>query len=366
MRRLGKILVEQANEDSDFMKLLALSKGRLSDNEVEFDADYIYGVKDGYLLFWFDEEEEFLEKFGGYDEYEAKDIVWMYYRPQDYEFLDYYSASEDWDEGYVWYSLSSDSKKEVKKLFNLIDMDIDIESNSDENTKEISSQIASVFPKLANTLTDRYYYAKEGAISNGIEKYMNGEFLEDLYRPLKLESWGDTFKKLKMPLSQLMLIYSFSGSLNDSIDDVLDRYMVTRGSKMLPGNPREDYYSYEDGEYFTSEFEKDSSWDIEKTISDLEDDEETLENYKKYGELIKFVNKLIGINKEKVLGKNPDGTYTTLTVKSIESDTGKLNVEFNKKENPNTWASMDFKKGKIKQSTLGNLINNHQLFDIFD
>ena len=55
-----------------------------------------------------------------------------------------------------------------------------------------------------------------------------------------------------------------------------------------------------------------------------------------------------------------------LKVMNVEPDTGKLNVEFRKKENPNTWSSMDFKRGKIKQSTLGNLINNHQLFDIFD
>ena len=366
MKRLGKILVEQANEDSDFMKLLALSKGRLSDNEVEFDADYIYGVKDGYLLFWFDEEEDFLEKFGDFDEYEAKDILWMYYDPHNYEFTDYYSAEEDWEEGYIWYSLSPESKKEIKKLFNLIDMDVDVESGSDETAREMSNLISNVFPALAETLTDRYYYAKEGAISKGIENYMRGEFIEDMYRPLKLESWGDSFKKLKMPLSQLMLIYSFSGSLNDSIDDVLERYMSTRGYNMLPGNPREDYYSYEDGEYFNNEFHKESSWDIEKTVSDLEDDEEMLENYKKYAEIVKFVNKVIGFDKEKNLGKNPDGTYTTLKVKNVEPDTGKLNVEFRKKENPNTWSNMNFKKGKIKQSTLGNLINNHQLFDVFD
>ena len=299
MRRLGKILVEQANEDSDFMKLLALSKGRLSDNEVEFDADYIYGVKDGYLLFWFDEEEDFLEKFGDFEEYDAKDILWMYYDPHNYEFTDYYSAEEDWKEGYVWYSLSSESKKEIKKLFNLIDMDVDVESGSDEAAREISSQISNVFPALAETLTDRYYYAKEGAISNGIENYMRGEFIQDMYTPLKLESWGDSFKKLKMPLSQLMLIYSFSGSLNDSIDDVLERYMSTRGYKMLPGNPREDYYSYEDGEYFNNEFHKESSWDIEKTISDLEDDEEKLENYKSMPKLLSSSIKSLDLIKKR-------------------------------------------------------------------
>ena len=87
MKRLGKILVENVSSDSDFMKLLAISKGKLNPKDVDFDMEDLYKVDKDYVYFWFDEEEDLLTKFFDYDEYEAKDILWMYYRPGDYEFL---------------------------------------------------------------------------------------------------------------------------------------------------------------------------------------------------------------------------------------------------------------------------------------
>ena len=357
MKRLGKILVENVSSDSDFMKLLAISKGKLNPKDVDFDMEDLYKVDKDYVYFWFDEEEDLLTKFFDYDEYEAKDILWMYYRPGDYEFLDSYSIEEDWNEGYVYGSLSEDNKKEIKEVLDKIGVKV----NDEISDSEISKILSDLFPDLATNLQENYWNAREGAIINGIEEYMNNEFFQELYGPLKFEEWGYRFKQIKIPISQLALMYSMVGSVNDSIEDIIETYIAKKVS--TPNNPREDYYSYEDNDYFNETFKRESTWSIERLTDSLDDFDE-LSELSKIGELYEKIKNKYGFDKP-ILVYETDTSKTYLTILNLVPEENKVLVQIDRSRRGAGYVS-ERKKVKIKLSTLESLINNYQLFDVFN
>jgi len=86
LKRLGRILVEEVDSKSDFMKILDVNKKRVDPREVEFeDLKGFYEIDDNYLYFWFDDEEDFFNTLTDYTEEDISDIKWLSYRPYDYD-----------------------------------------------------------------------------------------------------------------------------------------------------------------------------------------------------------------------------------------------------------------------------------------
>ena len=377
MKRLGRILVEEVDSKSDFMKILDVNKKRVDPREVEFeDLKGFYEIDDKYLYFWFDDEEDFFNTLTDYTEEDITDIKWLSYRPYDYEWIDSYSAEEDWKEGYVLSSLDEYNAKLLLEIYEYLDpyhynkAQSEIKTKGDwqwmvDNQEDFANEIKSYLPDLADKLTQHYWYAKDTAISRGIETYMDGEFIEELYKPLKLEytkGLGSRFEKVKIPLSEIMLMYSRVGSANTPLDQLIYEYVNSRYAS-YPNNPREYYYDFEDGEYLKEEFNKESLWTIEKELDKIKEDYEN-GDLEKFRELYQMIEKnykfdqYIPVDKEKGIA---------IKIKLIDRDTLKIKVELSKFRNIETFGGLENRKVvDIKPTTLHSLINNHQLFDVFE
>lgn len=388
MKRLRNILVEVAEKDSDFMSILDVVKGRKNPSTVFFDDDWIDKIDKDYIYFHFDNEEDFFNTLYGdqYDEYEVVDIKWLYYRPYEYEYTDGYQTDEDWKEGYVLNVLNSDNRKNVIDLLKAINAnslnkklivkakengETDFSSRNlvkyfDGYTEEIAIDFEKSFPKFVDKIKDEYFYAREESFGRGMDRYMSNEFLKDLYSPYKLQRWGSNpFESAKMSLSDLMLLYSYAGTVNDSVGDVLKNYMEKRGYKSLPGNPRESMYEHDDYDFLRQKFNSEFEFEIEKIMSDVEGIEDSADKYKELSQIYSDIqNKYGGFNKGIIVYED-DKSKTEMIIKGVDPEDLKIDLTLYKwKKQGNEWR--EHKNIKVKKSTLDSLINNYQLFDLFD
>ena len=130
MRKILDIFEQDEDEVelTDYEKILALNKKKISPYDVEFYnsegeafSDIIEVTQDG-LIFTFDGLEEFLRFFfpdvfgdeGADGWYEAGYLDSMYRGTWEYDFWD--RSSDDWDEGYVIDSVRGESAKVLYEI----------------------------------------------------------------------------------------------------------------------------------------------------------------------------------------------------------------------------------------------------------
>ena len=130
MRKILDIFEQDEDEVelTDYQKILALNKRKISPYDVEFYdsegkdySDVIEVTQDG-LIFTFDGLDEYLrfffpEEFGDENTdgwYEAGYLDSMYRGDWDWDYWD--RSSEDWDEGYVIDSIRGESRNVLYQL----------------------------------------------------------------------------------------------------------------------------------------------------------------------------------------------------------------------------------------------------------
>ena len=192
----------------------------------------------------FKNQQDFLEALGMGD-----DDIWFYQMMtgpySEYEFLDHYSAIEDFMTGYGFYfSLDEENKdllSEISKA--ILPMKVDFED--DEYRKELSEKLIENFGKQIKYVVEDYVDEKNRAFKISLEKVINKE-MDEYFTELGIDAYREGFR---ITVADLMALYIREGVLHLPLKELLERIF---SRKEAPGGWQEDFYTYEDPDDFDS------------------------------------------------------------------------------------------------------------------
>lgn len=193
----------------------------------------------------FKNQQEFLEALGL-----SEDDVWFYQvinSPyNDYEFIDHYSSTEDFMEGYSFYYTLNDENKELLSEISKALLPMKVDFSDDEYTKELSRVLMDNFGKKIKYVIEDYVYEKNHAFQRSLSTAMNKE-MNEYFDELGIDAYRDGFR---ITVADLIALYINEGDLHISLKELLERIF---GRKQAPGGWQEDYYAYENPDDFDSE-----------------------------------------------------------------------------------------------------------------
>lgn len=192
----------------------------------------------------FKNQQEFLEALGL-----SEDDVWFYQvinSPySDYEFIDQYSSTEDFMEGYIFYYTLDDENKELLSEISNAILPMKVDFSDDEYRKELSEKLMENFGEKIKYIIADYVYEKNHSLQKSLSTAMNKE-MDEYFDELGIDAYTDGFR---IKVSDLIALYINEGDLYLSMKKLLERVF---SRKQAPGGWQEDYYSYEDPEEFDS------------------------------------------------------------------------------------------------------------------
>lgn len=254
-----------------FIALRNYVRGKIDGYELE-DADELFSdVRENYqnrgqskITVEFDSEEKFLEAMGLSD-----DDNWFYRvinSPySDYEFMDWYSAKEDFENGWGLYYVLNDENKEKLEQISRIILPIKFDLDSEQFRNQLSEKLLTNFRSetediISDYQTERNYEGRANA-----RDAVNKEF-DDFLDQLGFESYGDGFKTT---VANLMMLYLRENKIHLNLEDLLDDIVRNVTS---PGGWAEDPYTFMNDDNFDKDsFNNYTSKKLDDILEKLED-----------------------------------------------------------------------------------------------
>ena len=107
----------------------------------------------------FNNQQDFLEALGL-----SEDDIWFYQTINspysDYEFIDHYSSTEDFMDGYSFYYTLNDENKELLSQISQAILPMKVDFSDDEYRKELSQKLMDNFGKKIKYVIEDYVYEK--------------------------------------------------------------------------------------------------------------------------------------------------------------------------------------------------------------
>ena len=192
----------------------------------------------------FKNQQDFLEALGMRD-----DDVWFYQMMtgpySEYEFLDHYSAIEDFMEGYGFYYTLDEENKELLSEISKAILPMKVNFEDDEYRKELSGKLMENFGKQIKYVVEDYVDERNRAFKISLEKVINKE-MDEYFTELGIDEYREGFR---ITVADLIALYIEEGELHISLKELLERIF---SRKEAPGGWQEDFYTYEDPDDFDS------------------------------------------------------------------------------------------------------------------
>lgn len=192
----------------------------------------------------FNNQQEFLEALGL-----SEDDIWFYQSINspysDYEFIDHYSSTEDFMEGYSFYYTLDDENKELLSQISQAILPMKVDFSDDEYRKELSQKLMDNFGKKIKYVIEDYVYEKNYSFQRSLSKAMDKE-MDEYFNELGIDAYRDGFR---ITVADLMALYINQGELHIPFEDLIERIFRSREA---PGGWHEDYYAYENPDDFDS------------------------------------------------------------------------------------------------------------------
>ena len=193
----------------------------------------------------FNNQQDFLEALGL-----SEDDIWFYQTINspysDYEFIDHYSSTEDFMEGYSFYYTLDDENKELLSQISQAILPMKVDFSDDEYRKELSQKLMDNFGKKIKYVIEDYVYEKNHAFQRSLSKVMDKE-MDEYFNELGIDAYREGFR---ITVADLMALYIREGMLHLPLKELLESLF---SRKEAPGGWQEDYYAYEDPDDFDSD-----------------------------------------------------------------------------------------------------------------
>jgi len=290
-----------------FMALRDYVKGKIQKWELEDSDPEIYHVREdnsnrgqSVIKIGFN-DDKFWEKVGLHE-----DDVWfmkMLKSPySDYEFMDSYSVTDDFRNGYtIFYEFNEDNIEKLKRISRYIyPKKFDLES--EDFRSDFADKLLSSFKSQTQDIIDDYQTEKNREMTQvaeeSIDKELNNYFNE----------FGFTFvsdDEFTTTVANLMMWYIRENSLQLPITELLPK--IFSSSKMSIGGWQENSYEYQDSEKFDSiSFNNYAERKLDEIIEKIEDGSDSDFNIKDYVDMVDRISKKFEVGKWYNLPKKKD------------------------------------------------------------
>jgi hypothetical protein len=337
-----------------FIALRNYVKGKITAYELE-DADKLFTeVREdrqnrgqSKINVEFKDEEEFLRHMGLSD-----DDNWFYRvinSPySDYEFMDWYSAKEDFENGWGLYYVLDDENKEKLAQISRIILPIKVDFDSDQFRNRLSEKLLTNFRKETEDIISDYQTERNNEAQSTAREHVNKEF-DNYIDELGFESYGDGFRTT---VANLMMLYLKENKIHLSLEDLIDDIVQNVTS---PGGWLDDSYQYMSDDNFDKvSFNNYTSRKLDDILEKLEDAEEgvTIENFT---EMTDRITKKFEQDKYYNLPKDPK-KETRFKIEGFEYPGMKVVVILQK--------GLKKKKIKLSEDNFYNLLYQPTLFNL--
>lgn len=268
-----------------FIALRDYVKGKINSYDLESSDELITDVRENRqnrgqseVRAEFDREEDFLKAVGL-----NEDDAWFYRvinSPySDYEFFDWYSAKEDFENGWGLFYLLSDENKEKLATISKLILPIKVNFDDEKYRNQLAEKLLANFKNETENIISDYQTERNYEMSGKARQVVNEEFSEYLEH-LGFQAYNDGFKTT---VANLIMLYLKENKIHLTLKELLEE-LVDNKSNMVPGGWHEDIYQFSDDEAFDKEsFNNYTSRQLDDILEKLEDSEDiegvTIQDY---------------------------------------------------------------------------------------
>ena len=343
---------------NDFTTLLKIKQGKLDPDGVVFDDEFIDDIDKDNIYFEFPNTTDALMYFLDMEEGDALNYVSQYVGNY-FDLYDCYNTEEDYEGGYVIGSLTEDEDIELLyKIISTIAPDMISYLKKEDGKwvmsgeRIISQTIKKMFPNVADKMESLYCNAKEQSLQVGFSEYTNAEF-EKLKKILNTR-W---FTEFELSIDDLLNIYLSTNKLQYNIKDVIEFYFSKKD--LFRSESYSAMYENEDMETFKSVF----SPGMYTILDDLYDEIIQGDKYNpEYFETVQKIQKMGGFNRAYQIPSTSTESAIQVNIEGVDPETNKLQIVLKKIQDGTRY----IKRGKVTFDSLLSMLNNQQLFDVFD
>jgi hypothetical protein len=310
------------------MALRDYAKGKIQKWELEDSDPEIYHVREdnsnrgqSVIKLGFN-DKNFWEKVGL-----SEDDVWFmkminsYY--SDYEFMDSYSITDDFRNGYtIFFELNEDNIEKLKRISKYIfPKKFDLEN--DEFRSDFANKLLTSFKSQTEDILDDYQSEKNREMSHVAQKSIQKE-LNDYFNEFGFTYIPDD--EFTTTVANLMMWYIRENAIHEPITELLPK--IFSSSKMSIGGWSENSYEYQDSEEFDSvSFNNYSGRKLDEIIEKIEDGADDDFNMKDYIDMTDRVSKKFEVGKWYNLPKKKDVRFY---IENFEMNPNKVVVKLSK------------------------------------
>ena len=344
---------------TDYQTLLNYKKDKIDASFNITSGEETFEIVDGNVMLFFDPEEYF--KLFKHQLYEYTISQLESFAGNSYgrqtEWVDSYTAEEDWKEGYVLTSLNQENKEKLDNIISLISPQLfqqkdELMENFRGDYYFKCAEVLNAHNWFKEKMTDEYQYATDDAYTVGIEAAVNDEYCNVL-EPIGVKS-KVCFRKYYTSVDNMLSLYEKHGSPQKSIRAVIT---ASIDEEISVSDIFDNFYEYKDDDTFSARFNSESEKLLDELYENLFDEEDgAFDDIQEYQKIVSYIVDKIGFNVKKdiptlkdtqiiIVGVEPDNTITV----KIEKNIGYLR---------------DVKKYTLTFEQLISLLKNYQLFEI--
>lgn len=295
----------------------------------------------------FDSEEDYFKTIGiiENDLYIFDTLFGGYYGNSSLNLFDYYRASDEFSEGYLFQHFSDENMEKLNEIIKYISPENYNFQPQQEWAEIIGGKLLDLFNESQNII-EIFSTLENDCLDNTVKSDLT-ELLCDIYHTYGIFS-QTCFLKYYSSVKFILSLYERIGDKTLTIGELMKKL----------AEPKVDYdfheWIYETycNENYDEEFNKEVSEELDKILERIEDSDDFLD-IKGFNELYKQAVSKYGINKYNVVPKDKNKKFKILT---IDPSKNKIVIEVV------NWDTNDFERRELDIEDFNNFLYTGELF----
>jgi hypothetical protein len=310
------------------MALRDFVKGKIDKSELEDSDPDIYHVREdrsnrgmSVIKLGFN-DDKFWKIVGlGEDDIWFLNMINSHY--SDYEFMDSYSVTDDFKNGYIiFYELNEDNIEKLKQISRYIfPKKFDLEN--EEFKTEFAEKLLTSFKRQTHDILDDYHTEKNREMTQVAQERIEKE-LNDYFNDFGFTYVADD--EFTTTVANLVMWYIRENSLQLSIDELLPKIFSTNSNSI--GGWQENSYEYQDSQKFDSvSFNNYVERQLDDILEKIEEGYDGDFNIQDYVNMVDRVSKKFEVGRWHNLPKKKDVRFY---IENFEMNPNKVIVKLSK------------------------------------
>lgn len=346
-------LVDRLGINNTYNALISISEGNEIDKynlgniddlivDIKFNAN---NPGKSMIVLQFDDIDDYVSLF-----YEDDQHTWfiksMYSHYDSFEFNDYYSAENDWDEGYLLRDFSDENVNKLKEILTLISPGIKNLSD-DGDYSEASKLLSNMFDRNVSNIVSVWSDEMNECKTRQSKKEIEDD-LCDPFANYGIISRG-CFDKYVTTVSLLLNLYRKYKTKNEDLRGILKKV----GLELNVTEFGEYAYEVDCYDFDNESFQKTVTRELDSILTELEDDARFPE-LEKYREVVSTVLSKYDLNR---IYELPSDKNKRFRITSIDPKTKKIFLDYGKDRGTPT------EKRSYDLEGFNNFLNTPELFE---